>query len=250
MYLRLDVGALDWARGRYLIGIDSYDRALGDTRLPRTGATAPVGLEFVLDLHGPVGSHLLVDRPYALYRDVPLPGAPGTFMNVYNRPFRTVANAAGAWETTWVETNRQRLGRDGTVFPRARVDRGLLRHARQQEHSLADWYADAATGTIEVRIPWGMLHVLDPSSRHVLQGASPSSVDPEGTTTDGFRFVVQSYDPQAPAGRGDRLPRDPARADAFGAVPTWSWPTWEEPRWHAAVKPVLGAMRAAFDAIR
>src|SRR6185503_8499707 len=46
VYLRLDVGRIDWARAHYQIGIDTYRRNLGDTRLPNTGTRAPVGLEF------------------------------------------------------------------------------------------------------------------------------------------------------------------------------------------------------------
>ncbi len=250
VYLRLDVGAIDWTKARYLIGIDTYRADLGDFVLPRTGATSPVGLEFVLDLTGPVGSHLLVDHPYTLYHPAPIAGSnPPTQMLVYHRPFRTVANRDGVWDTLWVETNRRRIGRDGTVFPATVYDRNLLRFARQGENSLADWYADSATGIIEVRLPWGMLHVLDPSSRSVLYGSQATTHDPEGTATEGFRFVVQSYDPGNPTQPADWLPKQPGGV-GFGPVPVWAWPVWEEPRWHQEVKPVFRAMQETFRAIK
>jgi hypothetical protein len=250
VYLRLDVGMIDWSRGRYLIGIDSWDAALGDKRLPYTRTPSPVGLEFVLDLHGPEGSHLLVDSPYALYRHEPIRGAhPPATQSVYNRPFRTRANADARYDTLWVTPNRRRLGRDGTVFPAQRLSRNRLAHAREQETTLADWYADPVTGTIEVRIPWGMLHVLDPSSRTVLFGNAGASL-PAGRTTVGFRFVVESFAPGASpdaAMSGDRLPRG---TDApFGPPPVWSWPTWEQPRWYAERKPAFEAMRETFERI-
>lgn len=248
VYLRLDVGAIDWARGRYLVGIDTHEPALGDTRLPYTHAPSPVGLEFVLDLHGPEGSHLLVDGPYNLYRDRPIRGsAPAAMQQVYNRPFRSKTNADGRFDSLIVVTNRRRIGRDGTVYPRSAHDRSELLFARQPETTLADWYADTTTGTIEVRIPWGMLHVLDPSSRLVLRGKRWTG-DIAGMVTDGFRFVVQSFDPSDPSRPGDRLPRG-ADESSFGDVPTWSWNPWEEPRWYPELKPQVEAMRRTFGAI-
>jgi hypothetical protein len=247
VYLRLTVDTIDWNRARYLIGIDTYEPARGDSRLPYTHGSLPVGLEFVVDLRGPADSRLLVDQPYNLYRLAPIRGSqPPAVQAVQNAPFRTRANADGAYDTLWVVPNRRRIARDGTVHPEIRQERNALLHARQQETTLADWFADAARGTIEIRLPWGLLHVLDPSSRHVLFGSQQATY-PEGVTTDGFRFVVASYDPTRPASTGDKLPR--GNGGTFGTPPTWTWPTWEVPRWYAEVKPLFGAMREAFDAI-
>jgi tetratricopeptide (TPR) repeat protein len=249
VYLRLDVGALDWSRGRYLVGISTVSDSTGDRVLPRTGTRAPVGLEFVLDLQGPDDAMLLVDTPYTLYRRLPVRGArvPDS-VTVYNRPFRSVANADGRYDTLRVAPNRRRLTRAGRVVPERLLERNRLRHAPQSETTLADWYADPATGTIEVRLPWGLLHVLDPSSHQVLQGR-PGARDPEAVTTAGFRFVVQSYAPAAPRAGGDRLPRGDAPGE-FGLPPRWRWPAWEQPAWHAEVKrPVFDALRATFTTI-
>jgi len=239
VYLRLDVGRIAWNRARYLIGIDTYDARLGDSRLPFGGGASPVGLEFVIDLDRPDAARVLVDQPYNLYQHLPIRGArPAATQSVYNRPFRTRANDDGRYDTLWVTPNRRTIGRDGRVFDALRIERNLLVHARQQETTLSDWYADTATGTIELRIPWGLLHVLDPSSRHVLFG-TPSAHDPAGRTTDGFRFVVRSL--ARSGGAGETLP--------LGIPPTWQWPTWETPRWHAERKPLFEAMRDAFRAI-
>ena len=247
LYLRLDVGAIDWAKAHYLIGIDTHSSTLGDVVLPYTKSRSPVGLEFVIDLHGPDGSHLLVDHPYNLYRDAPIVGSrPLVVQQMYNRPFRSVANAAAQYDSMVVITNRRRIGRDGTVYPAHGVDRGLLLFARQQETTLADWYADSRAGIIEMRIPWGMLNVLDPSSRQVLHGSNNGDV--AGVTTDGFRFVVESYDPARPTAGGDRLPNG-AGARSWGSVPAWSWASWDEPRWYEELKPQFETMRRAFGDI-
>ena len=246
LYLRLDVGAIDWSQANYQIGIDTYRRDLGDTRLANTGSTSPVGLEFLIDLKGPANSQVLVDHPYNLYKPASIIGSkPAVVQYVYNRPFRTRANAAGQWDSLYVVTNRRRLSRDGTVFEAIGYNRNRLLYARQPDNSLADWYADSAKGVIELRLPWGMLHLVDPSARRVLFGnVATGKVD--GAITDGFRFVVESYDPRRPAGGADWLPR---AASGFANPATWSWPTWEAPKWHSEMKPLFGAMQRVFATI-
>jgi hypothetical protein len=248
LYLRLDVGRIDWTRANYQIGIDTYRRDLGDRRLPNTGSRVPIGLEFVLDLKGPAASQLLVDHPYNPYKPVRIPGSrPPATQYVYNRPFRTVANDAGQWDSLVVVTNRRRIGRDGRIFPPLAYNRNRLLYASQAANSLADWFADTANGVIEIRLPWAMLQLVDPSSRSVLFG-NRATGDVAGAVTDGFRFVVESYDPTNPRSGGDTLPRGTGTT-RFAVVPTWTWPKWETPQWHAEVKPLFGAMQRVFKAI-
>ena len=248
VYLRLDVGRIDWARAHYQIGIDTYRRDLGDKRLPNTGSRVPTGLEFVIDLAGPGASQLLVDHPYNPYRPVPIQGSkPPSTQYVYNRPFRTVANDAGQWDSLVVVTNRRRIGRDGTIYPSVAYNRNRLLYARQPDNSLADWFVDTTSGVIEIRLAWAMLQLVDPSSRTVLFGDAVTG-EVAGAVTDGFQFVVESYDPSNPGSGGDTLPRGTG-AGRFAVVPTWTWPTWESPQWHAEVKPLFAAMKRAFGAI-
>jgi len=248
VYLRLDVGQIDWAHAHYQIGIDTYRPDLGDKQLPNTGTRTPVGLEFVLDLEGPQASQLLVDHPYNPYRPVVIPGSkPLAVQYVYNPAVRIVANDLGQWDSLVVVPNRRKIGRDGTIYPAISYNRNRLLYAREADNSLADWFADARTGVIEVRLPWGMLQLVDPSARSVLAG-NTSTGRVSGATTDGFRFVVESYDPSNPRSGGDYLPRGTG-SSKFGEPETWSWPPWETPQWHAEIKPVFGAMQRTFAGI-
>jgi len=248
VYLRLDVGRIDWAHAHYQIGIDTYRRNLGDTQLPNTGSRAPVGLEFVLDLGGPGASQLLVDHPYNPYRPVAIPGSkPSATQYVYNPALRIVANDLGQWDSLVVVPNRRRIRRDGTIYPGISYNRNRLLYSRESDNSLADWFADATTGVIEVRLPWGMLQLVDPSTRTVLFGNTTAG-KVSGATTDGFRFVVESYDPSNPRSGSDNLPRG-AGTSRFAEPPTWSWPPWETPQWYAEVKPLFAAMQRTYAGI-
>ncbi|MGH7651863.1 MAG: tetratricopeptide repeat protein, partial [Gemmatimonadaceae bacterium] len=204
VYLRLDVGRIDWSKAHYQIGIDTYRKDLGDARLPHTGSRSPVGLEFVLDIGGPNDTQLLVDHPYDPYRAVPIPGSkPIAIQYVYNKAVGSVANNAGSYDSLVVVPNRRRIGRDGHIYPAQSYDRNRLLYALQSDSSLGDWFSNQSTGVIELRLPWGMLQVLDPSTRSVLSSMSTDSQG-IGVATDGFRFVAESYDQAKPASGGDR----------------------------------------------
>jgi len=247
VYLRLDVGKIDWARGHYQIGIDTYRRNLGDTRLPHTGSRSPTGLEFVLDIGGPNATELLVDHPYNPYKPVLIPGSkPPAMQYVYTHPLLTVANDAAQWDSVVVVPNRRRIGRSGQIYPAISYNRNRLLYSAQSQSSLGDWFSNPASGVIEVRLPWGMLQVVDPSTRSVLFGNTARG-EAIGATTDGFRFVVESYDPANPQSGADHLPR--GTSAGFADPPTWTWPTWEVPQWHAELKPLFGAMQRTFAAI-
>jgi hypothetical protein len=247
VYLRLDVGRIDWAHAHYQIGIDTYRRGLGDTRLPHTGSHSPTGLEFVLEIGGPGATQVLVDHPYNPYRPVAIPGSnPPAIQYVYAHPLRTVANDAAQWDSLVVVPNRRRIGRNGQIYPAISYNRNRLLYSAQSENSLADWFADPASGVIEVRLPWGMLQVIDPSTRSVLFGNTAVG-EGIGATSDGFRFVVESYDPAKPKGGADHLPR--GAPTGFADPPTWTWPTWESPQWHSEIKPVFSAMKRTFAEI-
>jgi hypothetical protein len=125
-------------------------------------------------------------------------------------------------------------------------NRNRLLYSPQSRSSLADWFADSASGVIEVRLPWGMLQVVDPSARSVLFG-NTNAGEAIGATTDGFRFVVESYDPGKPLSGADHLPR--GTSSAFADPPNWTWSTWEIPQWHSEVKPLFAAMKRTFAGI-
>jgi len=177
-----------------------------------------------------------------------IPGSnPKAIQYVYNPAVRIVANDLAQWDSVTVVPNRRRIGRDGKIYDAISYNRNRLLYSRESDNSLADWFANPASGVIEVRIPWGMLQLVDPSARSVLFGNTTEG-NVSGAITDGFRFVVESYDPSKPRSGGDTLPRSTG-ATRFADLPTWSWSTWETPEWHAEIKPLFGAMQRAFGGI-
>ncbi len=180
---------LDWRDSlppELLVGLDMVDPDAGQTRWPgASGPTIPIGIEFVLHLRDG-RLRLLADRASNVFRiqkvrpdakhapvvvapaeDVLPPGFfSGRFEQHYNDPYITQRRTDGRYDSLLVVTNRPRFARDGTEYAALGYDRGLL---PQGEAPDGLWSVDIAAGVLEVRIPWNLLNVTDPSERRVLQ---------------------------------------------------------------------------------
>lgn len=253
-----------------LIGFDTMEAAAGDFVWPGGIAPrSPVGLEFVLQVTRDE-ARLLVDPPSNPFRTVavrdrldasrlsvpriddPLPEGffSGRLEQCYRRPLRTIANEDGRYDSLRVITNRPRFGRDGQEFAALGYDRGVLRRGPLPD---GNWEIDAATGSVEVRIPWGLLNVTDPSQRRILQDESGAptldcqsregaAADFGTRTVEGFRLVAAARDARD---SWSPLPGSGKKGD----VALFTWPTWEEPIWRSRRRPVFEAMRSVFETL-
>ncbi|HTR20431.1 MAG TPA: tetratricopeptide repeat protein [Gemmatimonadales bacterium] len=219
---------------RYLIGIDTYRPDRGEFRLPGVPDSLDTGVEFLLSLgdSSDGGGRLLVARSYNPYLG-PRPGMGPTALDPFYNVLCTVnsRSSSGEFDSLFVATNRFRVARTRQIFPARGVDRGRLRYGRERESTLADWYVDRAAGLVEVRIPWGLLNVTDPSSRTIVASVRSGGVVTT-TTTDGFRFVGVAVS-RASGSVTARLP----------AGGTFTWPTWEQPTWYERLKPAYFALQ-------
>jgi hypothetical protein len=163
------------------------------------------GVEFLVDLVGAGESRITVSEPYEPYAhldggDVASPLEPG-----------------GTFVPLLFESNRERFARDGRRFPAEVVERGVLKEGT--DYAIGD-------GAIELRIPWGLLNVSDPSSHRVLHQVGPRGEELGTVVTDGFRLY--GFTPEGP----------------FGSM-TFTWPGWEEPRYRLEPKKGLPGLRTA-----
>lgn len=230
----------DWGKESFLVGLDTLGLADGNHRLPfGLPLRSEAGLEFALEL-SPKGCVLWVDEPYDL------------FTHRYARPYRTIDHAQDTWVRPRTESNRFRIGRDGTPFPFHRQEIGTLRKGTQDRRdpafdSGAEWMD--GPGFLEVRIPWGLLQVTDPSSRQVVQDSIPPRDAVSTRTTPGFRASLVQFrreDP-APARIVATLPQ--AKAGTLPASPLFTWAPWETPTWHPFRKQSFERVKAALRAL-
>ncbi|MFN4070992.1 MAG: hypothetical protein ACK4HT_05445 [Thermus caldifontis] len=169
------------------------------------------GAEFLLEVSAQ-GGRLLVEQGYYPFQELDrgLPGTEYLYFRGTTRP------GNGPFVPFILEPNRRRTGRDGTDYPRILYELGNLKPGQDPEGArdpTAD-YAMGEDGLWEIRIPWGMLLITDPSRRLAWYAPEPIPIE-------GLRLLL----PGAP----------PLR---------FSWPTWEEPAFALRLKPLYFRLRA------
>jgi hypothetical protein len=218
------------------LAIDTWDSTTGQHRLPTSGITSPTGFEFLVELFAQDSGRMRVLPEYNRYAPIARPDIGDDLGRFYRRPITVVNRNDGRFDPLFVVTNRARFGRDGTFFPARGVDRGVLRFGRASESTLADWYVDDAAGLIELRLPWDLLNVSDPSSRTLLYERSADG--DFGTVRAGaFHFLAVAVD----SARGV--------TDTLGPSAGWRWDGWEEPVWFARPKPAYDSLSATWGSL-
>jgi hypothetical protein len=241
LYLRIDYAPEDWSvtvrrSGEWKTGgtapqapgggvravgvsLDILDPKRGDTRLPPPlQATWSRGAEFILLVEPPLvpqrivsskgdllhgRAALFIDRSmnYSLYAGFLT--AKGFEWNT--APFRPVANQDGRYVPLVIETNRERVARDGTRYPAQHLNWGRLQRGSEPDvepawtwsasdsgrayNPHAEWEVNADAGVIEVAIPWGLLNVGDPSTHAVVDDRSGTR-ETETTRTSGIGLLA------------------------------------------------------------
>ncbi|MBX7118169.1 MAG: hypothetical protein K1X31_04130, partial [Gemmatimonadaceae bacterium] len=245
-----------WPRVRLQIAIDTHDAFRGQTVLPFSGIRSAIGWEYLVSIDGPRDARLEVTPDYLPYMPERLTGSGAHFGEHFRRPLYPQRRADGVFDPLWALTNRPRFTSAGVQVRGQGLTVGRLVNGRAREDSNADWWYDAPSGTIQVRLPWALLNVSDPSSRLVVSESEPEVAlgrrdGPRsvlvGVPTEGFHFGIVAWTPGP-----DVLGALPA-LDAYGnwpreRFPLWEWPTWETPAYHTYLKPVYFALQRLWAA--
>jgi len=274
LYLRLVVGKLDndndgqpdWKNVNYLIGLGTAPNLAGLTYLPFiTPVRFPMGMTYAIQLAGPGSSRIWIASSYNPFQITPVEGIPTQTILGSKLGWKTTLTATGNFESQVSEPNRRRFARDGRYFPPQRYDRSILRYgtlnpASPDYDSLAEWHANVQTNTIDLRIPWNLLNVTDPSSFKVFAG-----LEKDGTVitaeTPGFVMAAFSYQPLEGARLRPIMEQGHPVADALPpmagtthiqreGLKQFRWSGWNAPRYHLRTKDSYAILRRAFQAIQ
>jgi tetratricopeptide (TPR) repeat protein len=245
--VELPLGPFPWSSQGIQIAIDTYQPRVGQHRLPRSQVRSEVGFEFLIDLAGPNSGRMVVTPDYNRYASRLDPATGDDEGRFSRRPVITRNRDDGRFDSLFVITNRARFGRDGTFYPARGYDRGRLLHATEAVSTLADWYFDEKAGLLEVRIPWDLLNVTDPSTRTLLFDRKTEG-DFGTAPAEEFHMGVVLY-------------RKGSNGKVAGALPAlekgnwsarlfhgWRWSGWTEPRSHARLKPVYDSLKRLWQA--
>ena len=249
--------AFPWDSTRLQIAIDTYRADLGQVVLPTSGLRSGAAFEFLVELNGPADAQLKVLPEYNPYMPHRLVESGAFFGEHFRRPILSTRRYDGVFDTLYALTNRPRFTDQGVLIRGSGINVGRLRYDTAERNSLADWWYDAEAGMLELRLPWAMLNVSDPSSRQVLFESDPLQATGQrpdappsvltGLRTDGFRFGVVALRP------GPDIAGTIPATDEYGNWPltrfrTWAWPEWETPTWHEYLKPAYFALQRLWAA--
>ncbi len=239
---------------RLLIGLDVLDRDRGDTRFPVVSDfTTQAGMEFVIYVQDADSAALLIDSGYNYSR----------FSRVLDRgefklcpwPFRPSVNSDGKFEHLIVETNRERVDAAGRVYPALHLDAGKLKYLKSSGAAApadGDWRVSEGGRSVELRIPWALLNVTDPSSRSVLDD-SAGTRELEVTKTDGIAITVLSLTGGKRPRVADAMPNPVRDGEGYviprGDIPVYTWTGWEDVKYVERRKGSFGAVSSCLSSL-
>ena len=239
----------DFSKANYAVAINTMPGSAGIKKLPFGGQEVRNGANFLLLLGDPTASRLLIADNYNPYQVMPKPGVPNETEISYRRAYTPTLQANGTFMDLVVETNRRRYGRDGTAYPGTRYSRSVLRYGNGNPQdpafdSLAEWYADAATRSIYVRIPWGKLLVTDPSGRSAWFGFD-GGLNVRTAATSGVELSVYALKPTAAPDNLSAM--EVAMSLPVGAAPqALTWKGWDTVKPESYFKKSYFAMQKQF----
>jgi hypothetical protein len=248
-YLAVDLppGKFPWDSLGLQLAIDTYLPRVGQHRLPYSGLRSEIGFEFLIDLPRPDSGTMKVTPDYNRYDSRIHPQTGDDFGRFSRRPVITRDRGDARFDSLFIITNRARFGRDGTFFPAKGYDRGRLLHGTEAASTLADWYLDERAGLLELRIPWDLLNVTDPSSRRLL--FDHDSTGNFGTATaEDFHVGVVIYRKKGRRDLVGALPAVEGGVWRAGSFRPWRWRGWTEPRSYGRLKPVYDSLRLLWRA--
>jgi tetratricopeptide (TPR) repeat protein len=273
LYLRLVVASMGsgksgqpaWDKVNYLIGIGTDPGQAGITNLPFIAPVRfPQGMTFAIQLGGPDASRILVASSYNPYEIVPAPGITSETTLGKKLGWSPGLTNSGTFEGEIIEPNRRRFARSGRYYPPERYNRGILRYgtlnpASPDYDSLAEWHASFQTNTIDVRIPWGLLNVTDPSQCAIFAG-----LEKDGTVktvrTPGFILAAFSYRPQPELRMRPIMEQGHPITDSLPAMTgpltmspdslrKYTWSAWTQSRYNLRRKQSYDILQRAFLAL-
>lgn len=257
LYLRLDLtpGTVDWNSTNYWIALNTLPGESGSRQLPGLGVRLESGANFLIQLGGSASGRLLIAENYNPNRSFPVMGRPGRSRIWRKQGMQPALANSASFQNIVIEANPARYGRDGTEFPAINYDRsplpyGTADRSNSQFSSHALWNAHFERGMIELRIPWGLLLVSDPSSRQVFAGTD-QQWRPLSKTTPGISVAAFEVGVATSSGREHRVVTSslPPLTDAQLAqgVPLYTWQTWNQVRYRPYFKQSYFALQKLFS---
>jgi tetratricopeptide (TPR) repeat protein len=237
-------GPIHLDQASFMIGIDVTAAGAGERLLPfGVQLESPIGLTHLVHIAGRIQSRILVSSSYDRYT------------NEQKQMWQPSLHPQGGWIPMVYIANRRHISKDNSrVHPPhflslSALVHGSLERNSEEYSSRADFFVKDRM--LEIRLPWHVLNVTDPSSRQVLWT--------EGTqktrTTEGIRVFIISYKPEGNRRRASKTGMASNIADHLPgqlqskSIPLYRWDGWNVPLYYHEPKQSLAIIGKALKEI-
>lgn len=212
-----------------LIPIDTIDDQ-GNTKMESTGAVFDKGADFVLWINGKDNSRIVVDSyydaHYFLYGELYKMISPiADIATKDSGRFHHMMLCTG-YEMT-IPTTKQEIGFDS--YETGKLKYGNGNPSDESYQSLSDFIYNEEQGILEIRIPWQLLNVMDPSAKQIM-GDFYAEQNIIPVNFDGFTVgfgVLRS------------------KNESISLNGTYTYEAWKMPAYHERLKPAYYELQGA-----
>ena len=231
LYIMLDAGNYDFEKDTLLIPINTIADQ-GNLKSAQYNAEFDTAADFLIYINGKDNSHIYVDRYYDAFNyyfleskklsDIKAEENAG----VKNSGMFDIMRLCYGYNLTVKGTNQ--------VVPDKAYETGKLRYGNgnpkaQEYKSLSDFYFK--NGKLEIRIPWQLLNVMDPSGKQQISDFRKTQViSPQAYQSFDFGFAY----------------RTGAESLKITLGGSYEYNGWNTPTWHERLKPAYYELQNYF----
>ena len=231
LYIMLDAGNYDFEKDTLLIPINTIADQ-GSLKAAQYNAEFDTAADFLIYINGRDNSHIYVDRYYDAFNyyfleskklsDIKAEENAG----VKNSGMFDIMRLCYGYNLTVKGTNQ--------VVPDKAYETGKLRYGNgnpkaQEYKSLSDFYFK--NGKLEIRIPWQLLNVMDPSGKQQISDFRKTQViSPQAYQSFDFGFAY----------------RTGAESLKITLGGSYEYNGWNTPTWHERLKPAYYELQNYF----
>ena len=231
LYLMADTNNFDFSKDKLLVPIDTIN-GQGNQEDKARNVKFSRNADFEVLIDGKDNSKVFVDAYYDSFNYI----YAEQLKMLEGDPLYKVKNS-GIFNTMYLCLNKQFiLPQDKLEVPFSKYETGALKYGngnpmQKEYNSLSDFCEK--NGKIEIRIPWQLLNVMDPSSKSIM-GDLYKNKGIKSEKTEGFYFGAEIL----------------GREEGTINMGYFTWKPWEIPTYHERLKPSYYKLQEAFGKIQ
>ncbi|MHA7137997.1 hypothetical protein ACRTEV_12015 [Rossellomorea arthrocnemi] len=241
VYIRVDSEQISEEKDTYLLFDTIQDQ--GQSTIPNVKGVSTKGVDFALHIKGEKEARLWVDSYYDTHHY-----QYGHVLHMIEDEKYAKVKNNGEYHPILLTLNKS-LDVGGENIPFQSYETGVLQFGTSNPQdkaydSLTDIGVDSSQGRYEIRIPWQLLNVKDPSLKEAMGDIWSGKGLQSSTTVESIRIGLYEMD-------GGKVFSYPARTgDGFinpAEFHPYSWDTWDQPTSHERLKQSYYEMKKAFE---